>query len=55
MKAEALGLGFRHVESGPLIRSSYRARDQVPAERTRPRRQAAVAADGWMVPGSLGA
>ena len=30
MKVEALGLGFRHVESGPLVRSSYRARDQVP-------------------------
>jgi len=30
MKAEALALGFRHVESGPLVRSSYRARDQVP-------------------------
>lgn len=30
MKAEALALGFRHVESGPLVRSSYHARDQVP-------------------------
>jgi lipoic acid synthetase len=32
MKAEALELGFKHVESGPLVRSSYHARDQVPAE-----------------------
>ena len=31
MKAEALAMGFRHVESGPLVRSSYHARDQVPA------------------------
>ena len=30
MKMEALALGFRHVESGPLVRSSYHARDQVP-------------------------
>jgi lipoyl synthase len=48
MKAEALGLGFRHVESGPLVRSSYHARDQVPEE-VRHRRstlQAALAANG---------
>jgi lipoic acid synthetase len=32
MKTEALALGFRHVESGPLVRSSYHARDQVPRE-----------------------
>ena len=30
MKAEALALGFKHVESAPLVRSSYHARDQVP-------------------------
>jgi lipoic acid synthetase len=30
MRDEALVLGFRHVESGPLVRSSYHARDQVP-------------------------
>jgi lipoic acid synthetase len=30
MKQEALALGFKHVESGPLVRSSYHARDQVP-------------------------
>ena len=32
MKEEALALGFKHVESGPLVRSSYHARDQVPEE-----------------------
>src|SRR3954466_8723438 len=48
MKAEALALGFKHVESGPLVRSSYHARDQVPEE-ARMRRtahQAALAANG---------
>jgi lipoic acid synthetase len=25
LKAEGLALGFRHVESGPLVRSSYHA------------------------------
>ena len=30
MKAAALALGFKHVESAPLVRSSYHARDQVP-------------------------
>jgi lipoic acid synthetase len=30
LKAEALSLGFRHVESGPLVRSSYHAAGQVP-------------------------
>jgi lipoic acid synthetase len=28
MKKEALRMGFRHVESGPLVRSSYHAREQ---------------------------
>ncbi len=28
LKDEALGLGFRHVESGPLVRSSYHAHEQ---------------------------
>jgi lipoyl synthase len=28
MKQEALRMGFRHVESGPLVRSSYHAREQ---------------------------
>ena len=36
MKAEALELGFRHVESGPLVRSSYHARDQVPGAELAP-------------------
>jgi lipoic acid synthetase len=35
MKTEALELGFRHVESGPLVRSSYRAGNQVPGGRER--------------------
>ena len=30
MKIEALKMGFRHVESGPLVRSSYHAHEQVP-------------------------
>ena len=52
MKSEALALGFLHVESGPLVRSSYRARDQVPGgAATRLRRQALVAADGRVTAG----
>ena len=51
MKAEALELGFRHVESGPLVRSSYHARDQVPgAELRRLRSQATLDAEGRIVP-----
>jgi lipoic acid synthetase len=48
MKAEALALGFKHVESGPLVRSSYHARDQVPEEARRRRTgsEAALAANG---------
>ncbi len=48
LKAEALALGFKHVESGPLVRSSYHARDQVPesARRARTAGQAALAANG---------
>ncbi len=30
IKAEALDMGFQHVESGPLVRSSYHAASQVP-------------------------
>jgi lipoic acid synthetase len=30
LRAFALGLGYRHVESGPLVRSSYHADEQVP-------------------------
>lgn len=29
IKAEGLAMGFRHVESGPLVRSSYHAHEQV--------------------------
>ncbi len=29
LKSEALAIGFRHVESGPLVRSSYHAERQV--------------------------
>jgi len=29
LKAEGMKLGFRHVESGPLVRSSYHAHEQV--------------------------
>ena len=48
MKEEGLALGFKHVESGPLVRSSYHARDQVPeeAKRNRSARAAALAANG---------
>ena len=48
MKAEALALGFKHVESGPLVRSSYHARDQVPeeAQARAIESQAALAANG---------
>ncbi|MFI5254010.1 MAG: lipoyl synthase [Candidatus Limnocylindrales bacterium] len=42
MKVEALGLGFKHVESGPLVRSSYHARDQVPGAAERLRTMAAA-------------
>ena len=30
LKEEAQARGFRHVESGPLVRSSYHAHEQVP-------------------------
>ncbi len=53
MKAEALAMGFRHVESAPLVRSSYHARDQVPdAEARAARRRATIAPDGRVVPGA---
>jgi lipoic acid synthetase len=35
MREEALAMGFKHVESGPLVRSSYHARDQVPDAQAR--------------------
>jgi len=51
MKTEALALGFRHVESAPLVRSSYHARDQVPGAAERAlRRRATIDADGRVVP-----
>jgi lipoyl synthase len=51
MKSEALAMGFKHVESGPLVRSSYHARDQVPGAELRAlRRRATVAADGRVIP-----
>ena len=51
MKAEALALGFRHVESAPLVRSSYHARDQVPGAELRAlRRRATLDAEGRVVP-----
>ncbi len=31
LKTEALAMGFRHVESGPLVRSSYHAHEQAEA------------------------
>jgi lipoic acid synthetase len=34
LKQKALAMGFRHVESGPLVRSSYHADEQIPAGRT---------------------
>jgi len=34
LKEEALRLGFRHVESGPLVRSSYHAHEQADATST---------------------
>jgi lipoic acid synthetase len=52
LRREALTMGFRHVESGPLVRSSYHARDQVPGAALRAaRRQATVGTDGRIVPG----
>jgi lipoic acid synthetase len=52
MRSAALALGFKHVESGPLVRSSYHARDQVPGAELRAmrRRQATLDADGRVVP-----
>jgi lipoic acid synthetase len=31
LKAAAMGFGFRHVECGPLVRSSYHAEEQAAA------------------------
>jgi lipoic acid synthetase len=35
LRREALALGFSHVEAGPLVRSSYHAREQVDALQSR--------------------
>jgi len=35
----ALSLGYRHVESGPLVRSSYHAEEQVPGSNGNEQRQ----------------
>jgi lipoic acid synthetase len=51
MRTEALELGFKHVESAPMVRTSYHARDQVPdADLKRLRRQATLDTDGRVVP-----
>jgi lipoyl synthase len=34
MKREAMAMGFKHVESGPLVRSSYHAHEQAEATQT---------------------
>ncbi len=34
LRETALGLGFRRVEAGPFVRSSYHAREQVTSLRT---------------------
>ena len=34
LKIEALKMGFRHVESGPLVRSSYHAHEQADSTRS---------------------
>jgi lipoic acid synthetase len=33
LKTAALQMGFRHVESGPLVRSSYHAHEQAVSTR----------------------
>jgi lipoic acid synthetase len=52
MKGAALAFGFKHVESGPLVRSSYHARDQVPGAELKAmrRRQATLDANGRVIP-----
>jgi lipoyl synthase len=32
LKEEGLAMGFTHIESGPLVRSSYHAERQIPRE-----------------------
>ena len=52
MKSRRSRSGFKHVESGPLVRSSYHARDQVPGAELKAlrRRQATLDAEGRVVP-----
>jgi len=50
LRAEAMAMGFRHVEAGPLVRSSYHARDQVPGAARRPPTRATIDAAGRVVP-----
>jgi lipoic acid synthetase len=50
MREEALALGFKHVESGPLVRSSYHARDQVPDAEARRAARAARTAGATEMP-----
>ncbi|MBP1704427.1 MAG: lipoic acid synthetase [Chloroflexi bacterium] len=52
LRDAALSLGFEHVESGPLVRTSYHARSQVPgADLRAARRRAELDRDGRVVPG----
>ena len=54
MKVEALALGFKHVESAPLVRSSYHARDQSPVPSSAACAPTGRAdAEGRIVPASL--
>ena len=39
LKHEALAMGFKHVESGPLVRSSYHAQEQAEATGLAPRQE----------------
>jgi lipoic acid synthetase len=38
LKEQALRFGFRHVESGPMVRSSYHAHEQAEATAPAPNR-----------------
>ena len=42
LKDEALRFGFRHVESGPMVRSSYHAHEQADSTSREPRNQPSV-------------
>jgi lipoic acid synthetase len=52
LKREGMAMGFKHVESGPLVRSSYHARDQVPGAELKAlrRRQATIDEQGRVIP-----